>query len=94
MNINETQYIINLTMFSLPTNATKPSLNEIGPTVAELLTFQEIASKPRPLMNFNEIVTKNIRDRLLIMAIYHPSMRIAGPCVIDLEWLRAINSEI
>ena len=51
----------------LPANATKPSLNEIGHTVAESRTFRDIASKPHPLMNINEMGTKNNRDHLPIM---------------------------
>ena len=40
--------------------------------VDELRTFEEINSKPRPLMNINEIRTKNNRDRLLIMGHLPP----------------------
>ena len=59
-----------------PTNATKTSLNKIGHTVAEIRTFKEIASKPRPLMNINEIGTKNNRDHLLIMGNQPPKYEI------------------
>ena len=173
----------------------KSGLNKIGLTVDELRAFGEITSKPRLLMNINEIHTKTNRDRLLIMgnlpskyengrplqcwlrvvtsiqqrnidlappswifmrcntsltylcsplpanvtnqawtksnlrlpnyahfkksllspahswilmkwapktigtiyplgAIHHPSMRMVGPCVVDLEWLQAFNSEM
>ena len=40
--------------------------------VDELQTFEEITSKPRPLMNINEIRTKNSRNRLLIMGHLPP----------------------
>ena len=69
----------------LPANATKPSLNEIGLTVAELRTFEEIASKPRPLMNINEMGTKTIETVYSLWAIYHQSMKMTGPSVVDLE---------
>ena len=75
----------------LNANATKPSLNEIGLTVAELRTFQDIAYKHRPLMNMNEIGTKTIGTVYSLWVIYQPSMRMVGPCVDDLELSRAIN---
>ena len=50
----------------------KSGLNKIGLTVDELQTFGEITSKPRPLMNINEIRTKSNRDRLLIMGHLPP----------------------
>ena len=61
------KYVINNPCSPLPTYATKPSLNEIGHTVVELRTFKEIASKLCPLMNINEIGTKNNKDCLLII---------------------------
>ena len=50
----------------------KSSLNEIGLTVDELQTFEQITSEPRPLMYINEIRTKNNRERLLVMGHLPP----------------------
>ena len=54
------------------TDVIKTNLTEIGRSVAEISTFEEIASKPRPLMNNNEMGTKNNRDRVLIMGHLPP----------------------
>ena len=59
--------------------------DRIGCSVAEISTFEEIASKPRPLMNINEMGTKNNRDLYSSWAIYRPSMKMTGPSVVDLE---------
>ena len=57
----------------------KSGLNKIGLMVDELRAFGEITSKPRLLMNINEIRTKNNRDRLLIMGHLPPKFESHRP---------------
>ena len=68
----------NVPLTHVPHHVIKSSLNKIGLTVDELRTFEEITSKPCPLMNINEIRTKNNRDRLLIMGHLPPGLEING----------------
>ena len=70
--INEMQWCTTNTCTPPSIHVIKSSLNEIGLTVDELGTFEEITSKPRPLMNIDEIGTKNNRDRLLVMGLLPP----------------------
>ena len=55
-----------------PKDVTKPSWKWIGHFVLNISAFERFISKPRPLMNINEIDTKNNRDHLLTMGDLPP----------------------
>ena len=58
--------------------------------VDELRAFGEITSKPHPLMDINDIGTKDIRDCLLIMGHLSPMYELHGHCVVDVQWSQTI----